>query len=130
MTYQLIAAALWSLLIISILVTVVGFDRRSWKLLWLAGLLSFAFSVAATFSIGPYVWLLTALQVASAVAVRWRASWSGWASLVLAGVFLWLVVVPGTLFVFHWPPLVVLVPLALVVAAIATLRGPTEDSAT
>ncbi|HET7035585.1 MAG TPA: hypothetical protein VFI42_07885 [Thermomicrobiaceae bacterium] len=130
MTYQLAAAFLWSWLILSIMLTPEGFDRRSWKLLWLAGLLSFAFSLPAALSIGPVVWLLTAVQVAGAVAFRWRLSWSGWANLMLLGILIWLVVVPANLLLFHWPPLVFLVPLAMVAAAVATLRGPSEDRAT
>ncbi len=60
----LIAFLLWSLLATSVLLTLVGLRTKRWPALFLAAALSLAVSIPALASIGIFLWLLCALQLA------------------------------------------------------------------
>ena len=124
MTYELVAALLWSILPLSLLLALAALGRRSWRLMLLAVFLSLVFTLAAALSVGPYAALLTNLFVAAALALRWRLSGWGWSILALAALAIWLLIAPLQVFVFRWPPLELLELVAVWGGVIATLVGP------
>jgi hypothetical protein len=124
LTYSIIAVVLWSALAASLLVTVVGFARRSWQVLWLAAGLTLFFTLPAALSVGPLTLLLAAVQMASAVAYRWAVGPLGWLALLGTAILGWLIVVPGQLAFGPAPYLLVLIPLGIVAAVAATILGP------
>ena len=69
MSRELVAALLWSLLALSVGLTVIAFALRTWWLLLVAAACSLAFAIPAILSIGPYILLLTGFQVVSATAL-------------------------------------------------------------
>lgn len=123
MSYNIIAALIWSILAASLVLTIVGFARQSWKVLWLAAGLTLAFSVPAMFSVGALTLLLAAIQMASAVAYRRHIRALGWLMLLGSAVILWLIVVPGQVVFGPAPFLAVLIPLGILGAIIATITG-------
>lgn len=128
MSYNIIAVLIWLILAASLLLTIVGFARHSWKALWLAAGLTLAFSVPAMFSVGALTLLLAALQIASAVAFRRSTGALGWLMLLGSAVVGWLIVVPGQLVFGPAPLLVVLIPLGILGAIIATITGSPEQT--
>ncbi len=122
--YLLVAGILWSMGAVSLVLTVVGLALRSWRLLWMAVLFSLVFTAAAALSIGPFVVLLVALQLASAVALRRSVHWRGWVMLLSTAVLIWILVVPFQLLVSRFLPFFFLVPLGLVAAIVATFAFP------
>ena len=84
-----IAVILWSLLALSVGITILGIARQSWLLLIAAALLSFTYSAFAILSIGPLTQLLTSIQLAGAIASRVDASRLGRLVVVLGGVLVW-----------------------------------------
>jgi hypothetical protein len=66
MSHEMLATILWTMLGVSIVLTILGLGLRSWPLLAIAAVLSVVFGVLAIFSIGVFVFVLTALQVVSA----------------------------------------------------------------
>jgi hypothetical protein len=119
-----VAGILWSTIGLFLVVALVAAIRNSWRLMMLATLFSLVFSVAATFSIGPYTLLLTNLALASALGFRWHFQGIGWTLTMTAALAIWILTVPLQLLVFHWPPLQLFELLALLVAAVATFLGP------
>ena len=86
----------WSLLYASLVVTIIALVRRSWVMMAMAAALSLPFVLVA--HIAYFVsWLLPCLQVAAAVALRWRVGVAGWGALLLAGTGVALVGGPGTI---------------------------------
>ena len=72
---SLIATIFWGLLALSVLLTVIALPLGSWRLLLPAAACSLAFAVAAIFSIGPCILLLTICQlIAAAVVYRQERS--------------------------------------------------------
>lgn len=121
---MLVAGILWSFLGVSGLLAVVAAARRSWKLMLLAALLSLLFSLAAILSVGPLSLLLTGLELAVAVGMRREYQTRGMVLVVLAALAVWGMTVPLQVFVIRWPPLELLVPVALVTAIVAILNDP------
>ncbi len=60
---SLIATVFWGLLALSVLLTVIALPLGSWRLLLPAAACSLACAVAAIFSIGMYILLLTIFQL-------------------------------------------------------------------
>ncbi|MCC6943325.1 MAG: hypothetical protein IT335_02040 [Thermomicrobiales bacterium] len=81
-------------MIASIALSAVALRADSWRMMWVAALLSLGFSILAGFSIGPYVFLLTVLQFALALAIQRATSTRGWLIALCAGLLVWLVIVP------------------------------------
>jgi hypothetical protein len=88
----------WSLLFTSLIATRIAYVLRSWAVMATAAVLSFPFALVAHV---PYLvsWLLPCLQVAAAVALRWRVGVSGWLALLLAGLVVGVVGGPGIILV-------------------------------
>jgi hypothetical protein len=86
----------WSLLFASLIATIMALIRRSWPVMTTAAALSLPFALVAHI---PYLvsWLLPCLQVAAAVALRWRVGVAGWLALLGAGLVVGLVGGPGTI---------------------------------
>ncbi len=126
MGYLIVAGILWSIGLVSLVLTVVGLALRSWRLLWVAFALSVLFSVAAALSIGPFVLLLVALQLASAVALRRTFDWRGWVALISIAILIWILVFPFQLWVVRFPLLLLLIPVGLFAAIVATLTAPID----
>jgi len=124
----MLAAALWAALVGSLILTPIAFLFRSWVWLLTAAVLSLVFSIAALFSIGPAVVLLTCLQLAGAVAFRWSFGWRGWAGLMLLGATVWAIAVPGQISLGREIPVIVVLPLALLAALIALVVRHGQDS--
>jgi hypothetical protein len=84
----------WSLLFASLIATRIAFVLHSWSVMAVAAALSLPFALVAHV---PYLvsWLLPCLQVAAAVALRWRVGVAGWLNLLLAGLVVGLVGGPG-----------------------------------
>lgn len=118
--HELIATLLWGFLITSLILTPIGVRQQSWRLLWLAAVLSLVFSIATGFSIGPLTFLLTCLQLAAAVASRREAGTQGWVLLLLAALLIWIVVVPVQIAGLQWLPWLLAFPVVVVIAAVAT----------
>ena len=121
---MLVAGILWSFLGVSGLLAIVAAARRSWRLMLLAALFSLLFSLAAILSVGPLSLLLTGLELSLAVGMRRELSARSTFLVVLAAVAVWGVTVPLQVFVIRWPPLELLVPVALVTAIVAILNDP------
>ena len=120
---DLVVSALWAALLASVVVTPVGLVRRSWPRLQAGALLSLAFSIAAAFSFGLLTLLLTCLQLAAAVALRWSARRRGWVVLLLLACLAWALAVPIPLFLeqpTRWLPAVTL---AMLIAGFALAIG-------
>jgi hypothetical protein len=115
--HVLIATLLWGMLLASLVLTPIGIRRRSWKLLWLAAVLSLIFSIAAGFSIGPLAFLLTCLQLGAAVASRREAAIQEWVLLLLIALIIWIIVVPLQITGLQW---LLAFPVVAVIAMIAT----------
>jgi hypothetical protein len=124
MNHLVIAELLWSMLATALILTFVGFALRSWKVLWLAAVLSLLFTVAAALSIGPLTLLILGLQLASAVAYRWDAGVRGWLALLSSAGLIWLLSVPAQLAFGPAPFLFVLIPIGILAAVVATVIGP------
>ncbi len=118
--HLLVAMLLWGSLVASLILTPIGIRKQSWKLLWLAAVLSLAFSIAAGFSIGPLTFLLTCLQLAAAVAIRREAGRRGWMLLLLAALLIWIIVVPVQIAGLPWLSWLLTFPVVAVIAAVAT----------
>jgi hypothetical protein len=118
--HELIAVLLWGFLTASLILTVIGLRRRSWKLLWLAAGLSLVFSIAAGFSIGPLTFLLTCLQLAAVIASRRESGTKGWVLLLLAALLIWIVLVPVQIAGLQWLSWLLAFPVVVVIAAVAT----------
>jgi hypothetical protein len=106
----------------SLVFTLRGIASHSWLMMWLAAAASFVVSALASFSIGPFVFLLTCLQLGAALALRRGASSSAWLASLLGGMLVWVVV-------FALPTLVVIrrypwVATVLMLLAIAWLLAP------
>lgn len=73
--WHLVASVLWTMLAVSLGLSVWGVTARSWQALAVAAVLSGVFSFFAMFSIGWFTFLLiTCPQVAGAVLIRCRGS--------------------------------------------------------
>ena len=126
---QAVAAALWSALLVSVVLTAAGVTRRAWPVLWAAAMLSAGFSIAAGFSVGPLVFLLTCCQLAAALQLRWDGRLQRPWQVVPAGVLLWVLVVPVQLLGMRWFPWLIAFPLVTLIATVAILVGPRRPPA-
>jgi hypothetical protein len=89
---DLVAALLWAVPVTSLVLTVAGLATRSWERLFAAAVLSLVVSLVS-FGLGLLVLLLTYLQVAAVLALRWSMGARGWAALLLLAVLAWLFLV-------------------------------------
>jgi hypothetical protein len=123
---ELLAIILVVALVAPLLLTPVALLRRSWLLMWAAA----AFSLATTFitapSIGSFIFLITALQFAAAVALRWAVDPRGRAALLLLAALIWAIALAVQV-ALGWPALwVVALPLVVIAASVAMLKGRGE----
>ena len=88
----------WSLLFASLIATIMALIRRSWPVMATAAVLSLPFVLDAHI---PYLvsCLLPCLQLAAAVALRWRVGVAGWLALLMAGLVVGLAGGPGVILV-------------------------------
>ena len=127
---DLVVSALWAALLASVIVTPVGLAARSWPRLLAGALLSLAFSIAAAFSFGLLALLLTCLQLAAAVALRWSAGRRGWTVLLLLALLAWALAVPIPLFLEPPTPWLPAITLAMLIAGFAlAIVGPMRPRA-
>lgn len=96
------AAILWTLLLVSVLRALEALANRSWRTMWFAAACSLVFCIVAGFGLGPFVIVLTFLQLASAVALRVKAGPLGWLGLLLSGIVVWVVGFPGQVWAWSW----------------------------
>jgi hypothetical protein len=82
-------------LLASLLLTIRALGRGSWWMMALAAVLALPINVAHI----PFFlsWLFACLQIAMAVALRWRVGVAGWWALLLVGLGVVLVGGPGTI---------------------------------
>jgi hypothetical protein len=109
----------------SVFLTLAAIMSRSWLLMWLASLLSLVYCIVADFSIGPYVFLLTSLQLVAAIGMRRQAAASTLVVLLLVGIVIWVVIVPLQLiFGLVQVPLIIALPLVwLLFTVVLFIRG-------
>lgn len=113
----------------SALLTVAALLSSSWLTMWLASLLSLAFCLLADPAVGPYVFLLTLLQLVGAMGLRWEKGGPALAALLAIGIIIWAVVVPLQLAlgIISVPLLVALPSIWVVYTGILLLgRGKTK----
>lgn len=86
-------------LLTSLLLTIRALVRGSWWMMALAAVLSLPFNVV---QIAYFLtWSVTCLQIAMAVALRWRVGVAGWWALLLVALAVVLIGGPGTI-LLHW----------------------------
>ncbi len=88
-----IAAMLWLMLGLSLAATVWGLASRAWLPLAAAAILSLVFSTFAILSVGPFILLLTSLQIAGGVALRVIARPTQRVAVLFVGVVAWLALI-------------------------------------
>ncbi|MGH2616776.1 MAG: hypothetical protein ACRDJC_16195 [Thermomicrobiales bacterium] len=117
-TSAVVQAALWGLMVISILLTLRAIDSGNWLTMWVASLVSLTASLVAIWSIGSLTFLLTCLQVAAAVALQRSAGFWNWIAFLLAGVAVFGLVIYGLAFVRAWDLWLVVIPLAFALTSL------------
>src|SRR5918994_6859028 len=117
------AMVFWSLLLASLLATIIALVRRSWVVMATAAALSLPFTLVAHIAY-QVSWLLPFLQVAAAVALRWRVGAGGWLALLLAGLVVGLVGGPGAILVHRGYGRVLLIGLLVGFLALAWQQPP------
>lgn len=70
MSHETLAMVLWSMLGLSLALTIAGVAARVAWPLFLAAMLSFVFSIAAMFSIGVFTLALAVVQLGLGIAMR------------------------------------------------------------
>jgi hypothetical protein len=123
-----VSVSLWAdlLLYTSLIATPIALLRRSWAAMAMAAVLSLLLSAAALFSIGFLLALIPCLQVAAALALRWRIGVGGRWLLVLCALAVWAVGGPGYLASDAVLPVFLVLPAGLLVgfALLAWDRPP------
>jgi hypothetical protein len=109
--------------IIWLLLTARAIAGRSWRAMWAAAMLSLLLNLLTGFSIGPYTFLLTCLQLASAIALRFGADCRDWLGLLLGGVLVWVLIVPVQIAVWSWVPRALAWPVTAAVASAVLAVG-------
>ncbi|HLI50606.1 MAG TPA: hypothetical protein VKU87_02350 [Thermomicrobiaceae bacterium] len=112
----------------SIALTFVALALDSWKLGWAAALASLFLAIITGFSIGPYLFLVTCLQIGAALFLRWRLTWRGALALQLLAATVWFMVVPFQIFVFNAISLLAGMLLVTILAALATIWSPERQA--
>lgn len=110
--------------IASIALTFVAAALDSWKLAWLGAIVSLFISILTGFSIGPFLFLATCLQLGSALALRWRLHGFGIVGMLALAVALWFMTQPFQIFVFNLISGLGGMLLVTAVAALATIWTP------
>lgn len=108
----------------SIALSFVAATLASWKLAWFAAAASLAVSIVTGFSIGPFLFLVTCLQLGLAVALRRRLHRAETFGVLLMAVALWFLAEPFQIFVFNWISLLGGMLLVTAIAVIATIWRP------
>jgi hypothetical protein len=88
----------WGLISGSVCLTMLALLRRSWKLMAIAAVLSLPFALVANLAY-LVAWLIPSLQLAAAIALRWRGGFADWSILLLLAVLVWLVGGAGTIII-------------------------------
>ncbi len=114
---------LWVLIGVSLLLTVRATWSNSWQAMWAAALVSLAFCLIAIWSIGSLVFLLTCLQLATAIAWREGADLRSGSLFLLAGGLLYLVLVYGLAILHAQEVWVVAFPLAFVIGSLPLISA-------
>ena len=70
MSHETIALLLWTLLGLSLVLTIVGISVQESRMLFVAAAMSFGFAVAALFSIGIFILIGTIVQLVIGIAMR------------------------------------------------------------
>jgi hypothetical protein len=70
MSHETIALLLWSMLAVSVALTIAGIGMHSSRVLFVAAALSFVFGLAAIFSIGIFIIALAVIQLGLGFAFR------------------------------------------------------------
>jgi hypothetical protein len=112
----------WLLLATSALATIVGLRRRIWWFLVVAAALSLPVAAVAQGSYGALL-LCPLVQLALAIALRWRLGPPGWMGLLAIAAATWFVGAASPL-LLHWPDRVYVVLLLGLVAGFAALAIP------
>ncbi len=120
-TAAIVQGALWTLMVVSVLLTLRAIDSGTWLTMWVAALISLAASLIAIWSIGSLIFLLACLQLAAAVAIRRSVDWQGWIALLLTGTTTFGVVIYGLAFARAWDLWLVAMPLAVALASLILL---------
>lgn len=103
---------------------------RSWPMLWLAALASYAVSIIGMFSIGAFVFFLTCAQLGAISPIHRHASWG-----MLLATLVWVLVVPLQTAGLHWLwrfgiyQLVGLMGLLLALLPLGADRSPRPEAA-
>jgi hypothetical protein len=92
-----VAAVIWLILCVSIVLTLRALLSHSWLLTRTAALASLFFSLIAISPLSLVTFLLTCLQLATAVALRRSTSPCEWISALAAALLVWVGVVPARL---------------------------------
>lgn len=100
--FEIFVAILGFSLVASPCLMIRALFSQNWITMWLAALGSFVLSIIGMFSIGPYVFLLTSIQLAAVIALRWRLSPTRVAVALLLGVLLWVLLVPVQVAGYRW----------------------------
>ncbi len=116
-----VQALLWGLVVVSLLLMLRAIDSGTWLTMWVAALVSLAASLIAIWSIGSLIFLLTCVQLAAAVAMRWAVGWRGWIVSLLAGASAFGVVIYGLAFVREWDLWLIAMPLAFAATSLLLL---------
>jgi hypothetical protein len=93
-----VAMVFWSLLALSLCLTLLALWRRSWWLMAIAAVLSLPFALVANIAY-LVAWIIPILQLAAAIAIRWRGGMADWSILLLLAVLVWLVGGAGTIII-------------------------------
>jgi hypothetical protein len=124
------ADMLWCALVASVLLTPLAVVTGSWLIMWVAALLSASVSFLGLFTIGALTFLLTCLQLATAIGLR-RAETEPkiWKNPLLLGLLVWALIVPaqvlsGVVAGHFLLGLYEAVPLVTVAGTIALLLAP------
>jgi hypothetical protein len=107
----------------SLVATFYGVRFRIWWLVAVAAVLSLPFTLVAHIAY-QVSWLLPFLQVAAAVALRWRVGAGGWLALLLTGLVVGLVGGPAAILVHRGYGRVLLIGLLVGFLALAWQQPP------
>lgn len=131
---EVLQGVLWALMLLSILLTLRAIDSGTWSTMWVAALVSLTASLIAIWSIGSLIFLLTCVQLAVTVAIRWSVDWRGWTAALLAGIGAFGLITYGLAFVRAWDLWLIAMPLTFALASLLLstnlrLRGAQIDDA-
>ena len=101
MSRETFALILWLSLALSVLLTFFSVSAARWEAVAVAAVLSFGFAVVGILSVGPFVLLLTLLQIGAAVAIKRSAGPRGWLAALGIPAGVWMATI-GALLAPYW----------------------------